>query len=269
VTAFTVLAMSKVKQIAPAFVPLALLPAFVSIIFGQATWTRKNGVKVYGPDLDTINLDGPGQEPLRITWLGDSLAAGVGASDRTTTLAYSVASAFSRTLNRGVETTVLAVSGATVKTVVKDQLPKLKDLPLQDIVVLCVGANDIAAMSSRKTLQKGFKEIFSSIDAPDIAVVGIPSLKDALRFPQPLRTIAALSGAHINSVLKKHAKNTTSAIYIDIAKATTTRDKTILRNFLASDLYHPNSLGYGVWADHIFTTLLNSSSFSTVNNKTL
>src|SRR5262245_30764199 len=78
----------------------------------------------YPGQLDGRVGDGAGA-PIRIVWLGDSTAAGVGASSVEQTLPRQVASG----LGRPVELTVLAKSGARITDVVNDQLPKVLALP--------------------------------------------------------------------------------------------------------------------------------------------
>ena len=86
--------------------------------------------------------------PLRITWIGDSLAAGLGCDDVADTPAHLSA----RLLERPVDVTVLAVPGSKASDVIADQLDHVD--PYTDLVVLCVGANDVADLSGPRRLRR-------------------------------------------------------------------------------------------------------------------
>ncbi len=81
--------------------------------------------------------------PVRITWIGDSLAAGLGCDDVADTPAHLAA----RLLERPVDVTMLAVPGSKASDVIEDQLDHVD--PSTELVVLCVGANDVATSVSR------------------------------------------------------------------------------------------------------------------------
>src|SRR5690606_31160217 len=96
----------------------------------------------------------PGHAPVRVVWVGDSLAAGLGVDVVDDTPAHLVA----RMLDRPVDLAVLAVPGHTSADVAEHQLPALLEREA-DLVVLCVGANDVAQMKKRS----GYRERLHAI----------------------------------------------------------------------------------------------------------
>src|SRR5262245_45994125 len=95
------------------------------------------------PDLELVlDRHGAGR---RIVWLGDSTAAGVGASSSSGALPSQVADGLGTS---GTSVTNLAVSGARVADVLADQVPKVAGVR-PDLVLISVGANDTIHLTGR------------------------------------------------------------------------------------------------------------------------
>src|SRR5262249_21426315 len=158
------------------------------------------------------NTDGfPGQldgrvggdgAPVRIVWLGDSTAVGVGASSPDNALPRQVAAG----LGRPVELTGLATRGARLADGVNDRGPKLRALPPErqpDIVLVSVGSNDVTHLTSQNTFRSQYLGLLDRLPtSADKILLGVPDLGSAPRFAQPLRWIAGVRGGTLDSVVE-------------------------------------------------------------------
>ena len=188
---------------------------------------------------------GPGPA-LRVAWLGDSTAAGVGASSRSGALPVQVAEG----LGLPVELVVLAASGARIADVVDDQLPALARLDSQAVFV-SVGANDAVHFTGRRTFERRYRTLVESLpDDAQVVLLGVPDMGSIPRLAQPLRAVAGWRGRQLDRVVQEVAA-ATGATYVDIAGATGPAFRADPDRFYAGDDYHPSDEGYRRWAEAV------------------
>ncbi|MEQ1788628.1 MAG: GDSL-type esterase/lipase family protein, partial [Acidimicrobiales bacterium] len=180
---------------APAWRPVArtglgaaAAPALGGLCWAVVAWEARrarSGPRPYEQAHPGDARIGPAdQAPVRIAWLGDSLAAGLGADVVDDTPAHLVA----RMLERAVDVTVLAVPGARAVHVLEEQVPALDDGV--DLVVLCVGANDVASSTRRQQYAAELHEILEAVAPIPTVVLSLPDMAVADRMAQPLRLLA-------------------------------------------------------------------------------
>ncbi|CAA9272336.1 MAG: hypothetical protein AVDCRST_MAG76-3404 [uncultured Acidimicrobiales bacterium] len=194
-----------------------------------------------------VGCDGS-SAPLRTVWLGDSTAAGVGATADVGVVGRQVA----RRLGRPVDVRVLASSGDRVADVVADQLSRVP--PETQIVFVSVGANDATHLTSSESFSSSYRKVLGGLP-PDACVVliGVPDLGSPPRLAQPLRAVAGWRGRSLDRRVRELARES-GATYVDIAGATGPafrRERTLF----APDGYHPNDAGYGLWAGAVTSAL--------------
>lgn len=225
---------------------------------GALTWAEMVMAK-RAPGLPEIAHElngavGGGEQTL--IWLGDSLAAGVGADSSEETLPRAVA----RRLPGGAHLRVHAISGATAGDVIDEQL----DSAVADLVehpgatvVLSVGANDISHLTSRRRYRDNMDALIGALEnagAGSIVTVSIPQVASALRLAQPLRSIAAARGWWLDLVLRRFAAEGRTT-YASVRTPPIKVPRRELATYLSADRYHPSGVGYAVWADLILSTL--------------
>ena len=142
----------RARALAPVGVVATAAPA-ISGLWALCAWQARRargGERPYTDALDGTARIGAGLTgaPVRITWIGDSLAAGLGCDDVADTPAHLAA----RLLERPVDVTMLAVPGSKASDVIEDQLDHVD--PSTDLVVLCVGANDVATSVARERVRR-------------------------------------------------------------------------------------------------------------------
>lgn len=226
--------------------------AISAIAYLQARLAVSNEPYVTTP-LDG-HVDGENDVLCRVVWLGDSLAAGMGAISPDLSLPRLVATG----RNQDTRLHVFAVPGATSLDVIHTQLPALHQLrhglgqigQRIDAIGVTVGANDIAAFTPRHKFRANVRRIVTAAGGAPVVLVSIPQLSDAIRLPRPLRTIASLRALWLDLALREVAQRD-DVFYVSVRRRPHWIRRRDLRNFLAADRFHPSGAGYAVWAEHI------------------
>ena len=203
------------------------------------------------PDLELV-LDRPGGGR-RVVWLGDSTAAGVGASTSAGALPSQVADGLA-----APSVSVLAVSGARVADVLDDQVPKVAGLE-PNLILISVGANDAIHLTGRGTFRHTYEKVVRALpNGVPVVVLGVPDMGAIPRFAQPLRAISGWRGGNLDAEVRRVAEDA-GAIYADIAGPTGPPFRRDPGRYFAADDFHPSDAGYGLWADAVLKVLRNFS----------
>jgi lysophospholipase L1-like esterase len=182
----------------------------------------------------------------RVVWLGDSTAAGVGASGRAGAVPVQVAEG----LAPAVDLTVLARGGAKVGDVVERQVPEVAGLD-PDVVFVSVGANDTVHLTGRRRFERRYLALVEALpDDARVVLLGVPDMGSIPRLAQPLRALAGWRGRQLDRVVRDVAA-ATGAAYVDIAGVTGPPFRAEPERFYAGDEYHPSDEGYRLWAEAV------------------
>lgn len=240
----------RARKIAP--VGMATAPAVTGLCWALCAWEARrarSGEKPYTEALDGSAVVGAGlgERPVRIAWLGDSLAAGLGCDDVVDTPAHLSA----RLLERSVEVSMLAVPGSRASHVLDEQLPRLD--PATDLVVLCVGANDVAGGTSRTRYAAQLDEVLTRIAPIPVVLLTLPDMAMPDRVAEPLRSIAGLTARWYDAARARVAARHRHVVSVDIASRPPGITRQAGRRMLCADRFHPGPEGYRVWAERIAT----------------
>jgi lysophospholipase L1-like esterase len=212
------------------------------------------------PDLDLVlDRSGGGR---RLVWLGDSTAAGVGASTAAGALPSQVADGLAAPDAlpadgpgaSGISMAVLAISGARVVDVLADQAAKVAGLE-PDVVLISVGANDTIHLTGRGAFRHTYEELVRTLPGGvPVVLLGVPDMGAIPRFAQPLRAVAGWRGRHLDAEVRRVAART-GAVYVDIAGPTGPPFRRDPGRYFAADDFHPSDAGYGLWAEAVLKVL--------------
>jgi lysophospholipase L1-like esterase len=194
---------------------------------------------------------GPGQGAAEVVvWLGDSTAAGVGATDSSMMLPEQVAAL----LGQRIRLTVLAHSGDRVSDVVHNQLPKVAALA-PGVVFISVGANDVTHLTSAGRFRHQYGRLLDGLppSVKQVVVLGIPDMGAPPRLAEPLRAVAGWRGRSLDAEVRALARDH-QALYVNIAASTGPAFRGHRKQYFARDGYHPNDAGYGLWARAVAST---------------
>lgn len=236
-----------------AAVAAALVPVAGAAILATEVLAAQRGTHL--PDPPPAPADAlagpPGQATQLVVWLGDSTAAGVGASGPDRTLPRQVADL----MRQPVRLTVLAMSGARVADVIRVQLPKLARLK-PDVVFISVGANDATHFTWRSHFRRDYTRLLDGLPAGvrTVVLLGVPDLGAPTRLLQPLRAVAGWRGRALDSDVR-HLAARRHAVYVDIAGRTGSAFRSHPDRYFAADHYHPDDAGYRLWAEAVVAAL--------------
>ena len=227
---------------------VAAVVAGTAVVLAVEIHMARSGARL--PDLELV-LDRAGTGR-RIVWLGDSTAAGVGASSAAGALPSQVADGLRGSPD--VSVAVLAVSGARVADVLADQVPKVAGLR-PDLVLISVGANDTVHLTGRGTFRQTYDELVRALPSGvPVVLLGVPDMGAIPRFAQPLRAVSGWRGRHLDAEVRLVAART-GAVYADIAGPTGPSFRRHPKRYFAADDFHPSDAGYGLWAEAVLKVL--------------
>ena len=196
----------------------------------------------------------PGPDPLRVVWLGDSTATGVGTDEVEASMAYRVTEALA---DGSATLTILAVSGAQVHEVLDEQLPELARTDA-DLVFVSIGANDVTALTRQTTFRSRYRrmveEIRAALPTAEVVLVGIPDIGTAPRLAVPLRQLAGARAAQLDDEIEDLADDA-GLRHVDLASRTSSIFSSDPDRYFADDGYHPSPDGHEVWADAVLAAL--------------
>lgn len=227
--------------------PLAtLLLGPVLLLQGQRV--RRGIVRLPEPPGARDGVTGAGPR-LRLLVLGDSAAAGVGATHQDEALSGQLVRALSPRFE--VHWRLEAKTGATTAS----SLAHLRSLPAEpfDVAVTSLGVNDVTAgrrlpawLQEQATLRALLRERFG---VNRLLVSGLPPVHDFPALPQPLRWYLGARARAFDQALRQSLAQEPGVRYIgfdgghDVA------------SMMASDGFHPGPPVYAAWAQRLAEAL--------------
>ena len=190
----------------------------------------------------------PGSEPaLRLTVLGDSAAAGVGASTHDEALGGYLGAEVARRTGRKTSWHVVARSGAKTRDVTRDLVPLLVEPT--DVIIAVVGVNDLKNYRLIRDFRRDTEALIEAIrretGAVPVVLAGIPPFEHMPGLPRPMRTILGLRGRAMDDVLRRLALRMDNVRHISLNALEFPADA------FTADGFHPASRGYRLWAEVI------------------
>jgi lysophospholipase L1-like esterase len=187
--------------------------------------------------------------PILFVVLGDSTASGVGAVSQDMGFPRRCARALTARTSKRVDLRVFAVSGARVADILRDQLPRLRGLS-PDLVLVVVGGNDVIHLTSPGSARRDLGKLLDGLHraSGQVIVSGIPALGTATRLGQPLRLLAGFIAATVYDPIWREETARRSMLWVDLAGQTRpafSEDHSLL----APDGFHPSPRGYALWAE--------------------
>ena len=218
------------------------------VLVPQVLWVRKRTLTLPEPQGPRLGAAGTGPD-LRLLIIGDSSAAGVGASHQDEAL-------LGQLLKR--LTPVLRVNWdlrATTGHKTADAITVLEAMePGQfDVAVTSLGVNDVTGFVGRErwlAQQARLRELLrEKFNVGRILVSGLPPMHEFPALPQPLRAHVGSRASQFNIDLRTSVAGDDGAGFIDIRF---TED----HSMLSPDGFHPGPAAYSVWAKRVAAAIL-------------
>lgn len=234
---------------------LALLAAYIGYEYlrFRRTLSSADLPPIPSPARLSYGSGAPGQDPYTLVVLGDSTGQGVGARSVDESFGARVGQSLAKRGQR-VRLINLAVSGARAEDVLADQVPHLRALE-PDLILLSVGANDVTSWESTSEYLDEVARITETLDdtGAEILVLNVPAIIAAPLLPLPIRWVFDLRTKEYNEGLRELADGSSWRL-VPIYEDTRIPFEQDRVNF-SEDLYHPSSQGYQLWADSVLRTL--------------
>ena len=232
-----------------------LLAALAALVGGEIylALTRE-----YLPTAPAMKLGGrfgtADGRPLRFVVLGDSTAAGLGASGPE----HAYATVLSRRLaddGWDVELSSYGISGARVKDVLEEQVPlALRAAP--DLVFVAIGANDVTHVTPLAEVERDMQGVVDRLLASGtaLAVAGPPDMR-AAAWLEPLRSLAGRRGRQVAAVIGTVAADRRVPV-VPLAELAGPYFASNPVDAYGGDDFHPGDGGYRAWAEAIYPALV-------------
>lgn len=218
-----------------------------SLLVRQAAIARRRIGKPLGEqslDADRIWRRAQGGEPVDLLLLGDSLAAGLGATHRKETLGGRLAKGAARRTGRPVRLRTAAVVGSESPDLV-DQLRRLPSHYRPHVAVIVVGGNDV---THRLPVATSIGHLEATIAAlrergAEVVVGTCPDLGALRPVPQPLRGIVSRLSRRLAAAQAATARET-GAVAVDLRRTVGPLFSDDPERMFSLDRFHPSALGY-------------------------
>lgn len=189
---------------------------------------------------------GPTSHPaIKLVMIGDSTAAGVGASTTVGTVGGELATALAAE-PRHVLLSSVAVSGSRAADLGPQVSRALLAKP--DLAVILIGANDATHLTGLGSVRRNVGDAVRRLRAAGVQVVlgACPDMGAARAFLQPLRLVVAWQGRRV-AAGELSAARAAGAGAVDIGAQTGAAMRADPRT-LSRDEFHPSDRGYRLWA---------------------
>lgn len=210
------------------------------LLLAQGSRVRRNTPRLPEPPGARTGITGDGPR-LRLLVLGDSAAAGVGASHQDEALAGCLVAHLQP--HFCVHWQLLARTGDTVRQV----LDHLDTLPMQnfDVVVTSIGVNDVTERTPQSEWLQHYRclieRLTRNFSVRHVVLTQLPPMHLFPALPQPLRWYLGLRAQQLGQLLPPLAASYPTC---DILQP----DFSLNPGHLASDGFHPGPSAYSVWA---------------------
>ena len=221
------------------------------LLIPQALYVRKTAPRFAPAGGPTEGVVGEGEQR-RLLAIGDSIIAGVGASQLSKALVGQTATAIANSKNCGVQWQALGASGYDSAKVLEHLVPKLPGRAF-DYVILSVGVNDVTGLTSakiwRSNLSRLIHELQSHSPGALIALAGMPPLSGFPLLPQPLRATLGLRGKLLDEVARQVTDGLDNTLHVPL-------DFEPDPGQFSADGYHPSEESYAEYGQQIAGQLL-------------
>jgi lysophospholipase L1-like esterase len=192
---------------------------------------------------------------VRIAALGDSLAFGTGASTPQKAFIFR-AYEMLRGRRPTSEIDNFAMGGSTARDVLRLQVPRLLGTRY-DIVVICVGGNDVVRRVSSNDFARTYAQLLTAVRRlqPQARIVccGVPDVGISPLFTGlDQEDVTQLARADSNAI--RAAARAHGASFVDLFAASQSSHAGPDR-FLSDDRFHPSDAGYMMFALQLFPAL--------------
>ncbi|MDU0327001.1 SGNH/GDSL hydrolase family protein [Microbacterium sp. KSW2-21] len=231
-----------------------------TLIVRQAAIARRRIGKPLGEqalDADRVwrRKKHPGR-PVELLLLGDSIAAGLGATHRRDTLGARLAKGVARSAGRPVRLRTAAVVGSETSALAA-QVASLPAGYRPDAAVIVVGGNDVTHRIPASRAAEQLERVVRDLGGRGVPVVvgTCPDLGTLRAIPQPLRALAARSSRQL-AAAQAAAVHRVGGRVVALARAVGPVFAERPDEMFSEDRFHPSALGYRRTAEALLPAVI-------------
>jgi lysophospholipase L1-like esterase len=227
-----------------------LYVALAPILIIQGLLTKARAVRLPEPEGNRSGVAGSG-ETLRILILGDSAAAGVGVTTQEKALSGQVVSRLSTRYQ--VHWHLEAETGRTTKDTLKTL--QVINANSYDVVLISLGVNDVTSRIGVTEWLGHCAELAnvlqSKFSAKRIIWSDLPDMEKFTAMPQPLRWVIGKRKDYLRNELANWISQHDVVELLEFPDIFGDSNESI-KDWIASDGYHPGEKVYALWAQALF-----------------
>ncbi len=211
----------------------------IPFLIPQAMHVRRTAPRFAGAAGSPFGVVGEGED-LSLLAIGDSIIAGVGATDFSASLVGRTAESLSGKLSRRVDWRAHGRVGARSADVLDDLIEQAGS-KRADVVLVSVGVNDVTGLRTTGSWIRNLRSILTRLreHSPDavIALNGLPPLSQFPLLPQPLRAVIGLRGRTFDHAARSVIGENAGVIHVPIEFETSPEK-------FSNDGFHPSEASY-------------------------
>lgn len=226
-----------------------LIAALGPVLWSQGKYVRKNTVLLPEPPGKRSGREGQGPL-LRLLVVGDSAAAGVGASHQDLALLGHIIAELSTDLQ--VDFRLMAATGSTTGSTVRH----LNKIPAEifDVAVTSLGVNDSTKLISVEKFLDDQAQLMqvlkNKFGVKQVVCSGLPPMHHFKALPQPLRWVMGRKAKSLDAALESWLNSQEDCHYL-------LTDSTVDPDLMAPDGFHPGPEIYRLWGEAVAAHIRN------------
>jgi len=205
---------------------------------------RSRALRLPPPPGDVSGSCGQGR-PLQLLALGDSIIAGIGASEKEHTLPVQFAFYLSKTLKRQVNWHALGENGARLKHVLA-RIDSLGKTTPADLILISIGVNNVTGLTSLNQWKAQLRQLIAVLNNrwPGALVLfcGLPPMRLFPLPPQPLRFTLGLRAEALDRAAQALLGSQERMVHIPTEINPEEHE-------FCPDGFHPSIASYAIWGE--------------------
>lgn len=231
-------------------VVIAIILVYAWYFHASIYWKLGNANVRQPWDMTEYTIGNGSGSQLTYAAIGDSLTAGVGVDTYLQSYPYLIAQKIGGDTNE-VFLKPFAIPGVRSVYVLNNFIePVIAVKP--DIVTLFIGINDIHGNVPAEQFRENYSQILTRLtqetDA-DVYVINLPYIGTKNLINLPYRYYFNWRTQQYNEIIQELATQY-NVTYIDLY--TSHEPNSLLNEYYAGDFFHPNAIGYNLWAESIY-----------------
>jgi lysophospholipase L1-like esterase len=219
-----------------------ILP-FAPFLYLQGQYIRRKIGRLPDASGETKGKFLRGSDTAKLLVLGESTAAGVGATTHETGLAGQFARFLGEKIGQSVEWHVVGRSGITVKETIHELVPKIPNEKF-DYIMLALCGNEVLKLRSPRTFRRDMRRLIGILKEkhPEATffITNAPAIRLSPVLPFPIKFILG----HLSALHDANAREFTA----EMRKVFYFHQPTTVPEGFFADGIHPSEFGYTVWS---------------------